>query len=183
MWYTPTMQLDRDYRPRRRGGWLGKLWPLLILFVVAVVLYETQPNWLVQRQVMPTPTPTLSIVTFMADAQASLSRGDYGAAIAAYTQVSRLQPENPEPLVIMARLQMINQDIPAAYAVARRAVDAAPENAAALTALARAEDWLGEFETALDRALDAFEIDPNNVETLAVPVSYTHLTLPTSDLV
>ena len=162
------MQLDRDYRPRRRGGWLGKLWPLLILFVVAVVLYETQPNWLVQRQVEPTPTPTLSIVTFMADAQASLSRGDYGAAIAAYTQVSRLQPENPEPLVIMARLQMINQDIPAAYAVARRAVDAAPENAAALTALARAEDWLGEFETALDRALDAFEIDPNNVETLAV---------------
>lgn len=162
------MQLDRDYRPRRRGGWLGKLWPLLILFVVAVVLYETQPNWLVQRQVLPTPTPTLSIVTFMADAQASLSRGDYGAAIAAYTQVSRMQPENPEPLVIMAQLHMINQDIPAAYAVARRAVDIAPENAAALTALARAEDWLGEFETALDRALDAFEIDPNNVETLAV---------------
>ena len=55
LWYTPTMQLDRDYRPRRRGGWLGKLWPLLILFVVAVVLYETQPNWLCLLYTSPSP--------------------------------------------------------------------------------------------------------------------------------
>jgi len=162
------MQLDRDYRPRRRGGWLGKLWPLFILFAVAVVLYETQPNWLVQRQALPTPTPTLSIVTFLADAQASLSRGDYAAAIAAYTQVSRLQPDDPEPLIIMARLHMINLDVAASYAMASRAVEIAPQNADALTALARAQDWLGEYEDALNRALDAYEIDPANVDTLAV---------------
>ena len=162
------MHLDRDYRPRRRGGWLGKLWPLFILFVVAVVLFEMQPNWLAPRQTLPTPTPTLSIVTFLADAQASLSRGDYGAAIAAYTQVARLQPENPEPLVIVSQLHMINQDIAAAHETASRAVTVAPQDAAALTALARAEDWLGNFEDALSHALDAYEIDPNNVETLAV---------------
>jgi len=168
LWYTAPMQLDRDYRPRRRGGWLGKLWPLLILFVVAVVLYETQPNWLVQRQALPTPTPTLSIVTFLADAQASLSRGDFGAAIAAYTQVSRLQPENPEPLIIMARLHMINQDIAAAHAAASRAVAIAPQNADAVAALARAEDWLGNYEDALNYGLDAYELDPNNVDALAI---------------
>jgi len=37
-----------------------------------------------------------------------------------------------------------------------------------VAALARAEDWLGQFDSALNHALDALEADPTNPETLAV---------------
>jgi tetratricopeptide (TPR) repeat protein len=68
----------------------------------------------------------------------------------------------------MSRLYMIEQDIAAAYDTAAEAVAIAPKNPDALNALARAEDWLGEFESALNHALDAYELDPQNLETLAV---------------
>ena len=163
------MYLDRDYRPRRRRkGFFGRFWPLLLLAVAAIVLYETRPNWLDPRPVLATPTPTLSVVAFMAEAEAALSRGDYTAALNAYAQMANLEPNNPDPLIAQAQLYMVEQNIAAAYQAAAKAVDLAPKNAAALTALSRAEDWLGQLETALNHALDALDLDPENVETLAV---------------
>jgi len=163
------MYLDREYQPRRRrSGFLGRFWPLLVLAALAIVFYQTRPSWLIPRAAMPTPTPTVSVVAYVAEAQNALARGDYAGAIAAYTKIADLEPGNPEPWITKSQLYMIEQDIPAAYESANQAVTYAPKSAAALTALARAEDWQGDYETALNRALDAYELEPQNVDTLAV---------------
>jgi len=121
------MYLDRDYQPRRRrGGFFGRLWPLVILIAVAIVFYFTRPSWLVPRVTMPTPTPTLSVVAFVADAQNALSRGDYAAALTAYEKIAALDVTNPEPWIAQSRLYMIEQDITTAYDKAAKAVELAP---------------------------------------------------------
>ncbi|MCB0022682.1 MAG: tetratricopeptide repeat protein [Caldilinea sp.] len=163
------MYLDRDYRPRRRRqGFFGRFWPLLLLVVVGIVLYETQPTWLVARPIEPTPTPTRSAVSFQAEAESALMRGDYSAALDAYEKMVQLEPNNPDPLVVKSRLYMIEGDVAAAHEVAVRAVELAPENPQALTVLARAEDWLGNYEEAVRHALDAYDLNADNAETLAV---------------
>ena len=163
------MYLDREYQPRRRRpSFFGRFWPLLLLVAVAIVFYQTRPNWLTPRVAMPTPTPTVSVVAYVADAQNALSRGDYAAALKAYATISKLEPGNPEPWVTMSRLHMIEQDINAAFTTATEAVKLDAKNPAALTALARAEDWQNNFESALNHALDALDLDPQNPETLAV---------------
>ncbi len=163
------MYLDREYQPRRRHrSFFGRFWPLIFLVALAIVFYQTRPSWLIPTVAMPTPTPTVNVVAYVAEAQNALSRGDYGAALGAYTKIAALEPGNPEPWITKSRLYMIEQDIQAAYDSAAEAVALDPKNAAALTALARAEDWLGAFEDAATHALDALDLEPQNVETLAV---------------
>ena len=163
------MYLDRDYQPRRRRkSFFGRFWPFTLLVALAIVFYQTRPSWLMPRTVMPTPTPTVNVVAYVAEAQNALSRGDYAAALAAYTKIADLEPGNPEPWITKSRLYMIEQDIPAAYSSAAKAVELAPQNAGALTALARAQDWQGTYEDAATHALDALDLEPENVETLAV---------------
>lgn len=163
------MYLDREYQPRRRRpSFFGRFWPLAVLVAVAIVFYQTRPNWLTPRTAIPTPTPTVSVVAYVADAQNALSRGDYAAALAAYTRIARLEPGNPEPRITMSRLHMIEQDIQAAYDTAAEAVKLDEKSPAALAALARAEDWLGDFESALNHGLDALDLDPQDPETMAV---------------
>lgn len=163
------MYLDYNYRPRRRrprGVW--RFWPLYLLIAVAVVLYETRPAWLFERPLEPTPTPTRSAVSFLAEAQTALLRGDYSGAIAAYEKVAALDPYNPEPYIVKSRLFLIEGNAKAAQEVAAKAVEVAPSDPEALAALARAEDWLGNYETAMRYALDAYELEPDNAETLAI---------------
>ncbi len=163
------MYLDRDYQPRRRRrSFFGRFWPLVLLVALAIVFYQTRPAWLAPRLAAPSPTPTVNIVAYVAEAQNALSRGDYAAALTAYAKIAALEPGNPEPWITQSRLHMIEQDIPAAYDAAAKAVELAPQNADALAALARAEDWLGDFDNALNHALDALDLDPQNVETMAV---------------
>ncbi len=163
------MYLERDYRPRRRRqGFLSRFWPLLLIVVVGIVLYETQPTWLVPQPIEVTPTPTRSAVSFLAEAESALVRGDYSAALVAYEKMVQLEPANPDPLIIKSRLYMIEGDVSSAHAVALRAVELAPENPEALTVLARAEDWLGNYEDAVRHALDAYDQKADSAETLAV---------------
>jgi tetratricopeptide (TPR) repeat protein len=163
------MYLDREYQPRRRRpGFFGRFWPLLLLGAVAILFYQTRPNWLAPRVTMPTPTPTVSVVAYVAEAQNALSRGDYAAALLAHQKIAAIEPANPEPWITMSRLLMIEQDVQGAFDAATRAVELDAKNPNALGALARAEDWLGDFESALNHALDAYELDPQNVETLAI---------------
>jgi tetratricopeptide (TPR) repeat protein len=163
------MYLDHDYRPRRRRqSGIGRFWPLFVLAAVAIILYETQPGWLVERSLEPTPTPTRSAASFLAEAQAALLRGDYTGAISAYERVASLDPQNPEPYVVKSRLFLIAGDVEAAHDVAVKAVELAPADPDALAALARAEDWLDNYEAAMSHALDAYELQPDNPETLAI---------------
>ncbi len=163
------MYLDHDYRPRRRRrNGIGRFWPLFVLAAVAIILYETQPGWLVERPIEATPTPTRSAASFLAEAEAALLRGDYSAAIAAYERVASIDPQNPEPYIVKSRLFLIDGNAQAAHDVATKAVELAPNDPNALAALARAEDWLGNYTRAMMYALDAYELQPDNPETLAI---------------
>ena len=162
------MQLDRTYKPRRRRRGFVRLWPLIVLVVVGIVLYEQRPSWLISQPLAPTPVPTRSAVSFLADAEIALKAGDIVRAIEAYNQVMRLEPDNPQPLADLSALYLVLQDLPKSLEMAERAVSLDPENPDALNALARAQDWHGEYEAALNSALDALEIDPQNATSLAI---------------
>lgn len=147
---------------------MWRFWPLYLTIAVAIILYEQRPQWLFRQQLLPTPTPTLAGVAFLADADAALRSGQYDAAIAALERVIAMEPENVDALIELARLELIFLDAPAALQYARRAHELAPQNPRVLTIYARTLDWAGEFEDALSFALDALEIEPDNATTLAV---------------
>jgi tetratricopeptide (TPR) repeat protein len=122
----------------------------------------------VETPLEPTPIPTRSGASYQADAEAALAVADYDGALAAYRQMSRLEPDNATPYVALSQLYLLLQDLTQAYEMAQEAVALAPDDPDALAALARAEDWRGDYEEAINHALDALEIDPEHVQTLAV---------------
>lgn len=166
--YNLAMQLNRDYRPRRRGKGLWRFWPIYLLIAVAIILYEQRPVWLIRQGMLPTPTPTVAAVAFLADAESALREGRFDEAIAALTRVVELEPDNADALIQLSRLSLMFLDAPAALRHARAAYEIDPDNPEALNTLARALDWAGEFVDALDAALDAQEVEPDNATTLAV---------------
>jgi tetratricopeptide (TPR) repeat protein len=161
------MYLDRDYKPRRRKSrW--RFWPLILMAVLAIHFYNRPPEWINTTPLQPTPTPTRSAISWLAEAQRYEQSGDWTRAIATYQVAESLEPDNPDPLVAQSRLLVLLDDIPQAVQLARRAVDLAPEDADALNALARALDWQGEYDDAVDFALEAYLIEPSNADTLAI---------------
>jgi tetratricopeptide (TPR) repeat protein len=162
------MYLDRSYRPKRRRSKWRFLWLLVILAVVAIVLYEQQPVWLVPSNLQPTPIPTRGALSYLADAQSDLAGGDYAAAIGSYRQMIRLEPNDATAYTRLSELYLLLEDFERSYENAQQAVALEPENPEALTALARIQDWRDEYDDAINNALDSQEIDPENATTLAV---------------
>jgi tetratricopeptide (TPR) repeat protein len=162
------MYLDRSYRPRRRNRGIMRFWPLMLLGIIGIILYEQQPAWLVPQLPQPTVVPTRSAVSFLADADIAYRSGDVDGAIAAYEQVMRLEPNNPKPLAALSAIYLILRNLDYSYDLAQRAVDLAPNDVDALNALARIEDWRGDYEASINHALDSLEIDPQNATTLAI---------------
>ncbi len=167
--YNGGMYLDRTYRPRRRRrGGIMRFWPLMVLAIVAIILYEQQPAWIVARMPEPTVIPTRSAVSFLADASIAYRSGNIAGAIAAYEQVIRLEPANPKPLAALSALYLILQDLDKSHALAQQALAIAPRDVEALNAAARIANWRGDNEIAIQHAFDAQEIEPQNATTLAI---------------
>jgi tetratricopeptide (TPR) repeat protein len=170
----PPMYLNRDYKPRRRSKGAWRLWPLYLLILVAILVYEqwdgrdSEGSWLFQSMRGPTPTATLGAVNFLADAQTAQITGDFDGSLEALARVVALDPSNADAFIELSRLHLIFQDIPKALEEAQRAFELAPDDPEALNTLARALDWSGDYEQALDRALDSLDIDAENATTLAV---------------
>lgn len=162
------MYLDRTYHPRRRNRGVGRFWPLIVLAVLGVILYEEQPTWLIPQEVTPIPTPTRSAVFYQAEAEGAIRSGRFDDAFAAYEEMSRLEPTNPDPLVARSALYIIFRDVDQALRMAQRAVSVAPEDADALVARARALNWSNDNDNAIIDALDALDIDPENATAFAV---------------
>ncbi len=162
------MYLDRTYRPRRRNRGFGRFWPLIVLAIVAVILYEEQPTWLIPQEVTPIPTPTRSAVFYQAEAEGAIRSGRYDDAFAAYEEMSRLEPTNPDPLVARSALYIIFRNVDQALRMAQQAVSVAPDDADALVARARALNWSNDNDNAIIDALDALDIDPKNATAFAV---------------
>lgn len=162
------MYLNREYRPRRRSKGFWRFWPLYLLIVVGIILYEQRPTWLFDPRLGPTPIPTPGAIAFLADAQTALRAGQYDAAVAALRQVVQLDPNNADAQIELSRLHLIFQDVPLALEEGERAVRLAPDNPEALNTLARALNWSNRNAEAIDYALDALDIDSANATTLAV---------------
>jgi len=162
------MYLDRTYRPRRRNRGISRYWPLIIVVILGVILYEEQPTWLIPQEVTPTFTPTRSAVFYQAEAEAAIRNGRYDDAFVANKETNRLEAENPAPLVALSELYIVFRNIDEALRVAQEAVTVAPDNADALVARARALNWLEDNDNAVIDALDALDIDPDHATAYAV---------------
>jgi tetratricopeptide (TPR) repeat protein len=168
------MQINRDYyRPirRRRRGFFVRFWPLLALLALAIIFYETRPQWLFTQSLDPTPTPTVAALTYLSAANDAVRNGKFEAALAAYQQVALLEPQNPRPLIELSRLYLILeglQTLSRSYDYAQRAVKLSPKDPDALNALARVLDWQGKFDEAASYAFDSLDFAPDNATTLAV---------------
>ncbi|MEZ4870409.1 MAG: tetratricopeptide repeat protein [Caldilineaceae bacterium] len=162
------MYLDRTYRPRRRRRGLGRFWPLILLAVIAVILYEEQPRWLVPQEPEITPTPTPNAVFFQMLAENALRLNQYDDAFRAFGQMTRLEPQNPQPFIAQSEIRLMFREVDEALRLAQRAVAVAPKNPDALVARARALNWKEENDDAINDALDALDIDPEHAKAYAV---------------
>ncbi|MCB0113305.1 MAG: tetratricopeptide repeat protein [Caldilineaceae bacterium] len=161
------MYLDRTYKPRRRRSF-GWLWWLVVIGFFGYYLYVRQPDWLVQQPLQPTPTPTRSAVSWLAEAELHLARGEFPLAIQSYQQIARLEPDNADPWVAQGQLYLMDRRLSQATELARRAVEVDPEDVDALALYARVLDWNGDYETAINFAFDALDLQPDHAATLAV---------------
>lgn len=162
------MYLDRTYRPRRQRRGMARFWPLVLLAALGIILYEQQPSWLAPGHGEPTPIPTRSAISFLADADIAYRSGKIADAITAYERVMELEPANPKPLAELSSIYLILQDFDRSRVLAEQAVALAPKDPQSLNALARILDWQGEYEDALNYAMDALEIEPENATSLAI---------------
>ena len=105
------MYLDRSYRPKRRRSKWRFLWVLVFVAVVAIILYEQQPAWLVPSNLQPTPVPTRGALSYLADAQKELGEGEYAEAIESYRQMIRLEPNDATAYTRLSELYLLLEDL------------------------------------------------------------------------
>jgi len=154
-------------RPRRRSPRLILLLLLLIVLGAGFDYYvwAYQPQW--ARPFEPTPTPTRSAQSYVAEAEAYYGEGRLDEAIAAYQQVVTINPNDTAARIRLAHLLILRQRSAEAVEQAQAAVLLDPSNPQALAALCRALDWEGQYADAFDACECAIELDPNYAEAYA----------------
>lgn len=163
------MQIDRRYRGRRRRS----PWPIIALLVVillpGIYLLATRTRFFENpfNPLQPTPTPTRSAVSYLAEAEDYYKAGLLAAAAEGYQRVAQLEPQNDEALNRLAWLWILRGHPERAVEVAGEAVEI-NENASNLAMLALALDWNGQYDEAIKVGLKAVDRDPLSAEAHAV---------------
>ncbi len=145
------------------------LWLGIIMVLLGISLYNRRDMFQGAAgtlQLDPTPTP--NVIGWLAEARVYESQGRIRDALALYARVSALEQDDPETLVIQSRLHLLLDNVPQALEAAQAAVARDPEYVPGLNALARALDWAGEYEEAVDVAVEALTQEPDNSDTLAI---------------
>ena len=159
----------RSVRYTRRRRRRFPLWTLGPLVLVGVLLWNQRGQLLQQgTALLPEPTPTPSAVNALAQARVNESQGDLLEAVMYYGQVAAIETWNPQPLVDQSRLYILLNQVSRALAAAEEAVRRDDRHVDSLNALARALDWSGEYEEAVNTAVDALVLSPDNSRTLAI---------------
>src|SRR5262249_48262563 len=124
----------------------------------------------------PVPPPETA-ADLAARGDAALRDGQWQAALDAYAEASRLEPDLPAPHVHAAQALVFAHRYPEAIARAEQAVALAPRSSEAHAVLALAYNWNGDTVRALAEARRAAQLDPQNgvapayvAEALAHPV-------------
>jgi tetratricopeptide (TPR) repeat protein len=162
------MYIDRRYRGRRRRSFWPII-PLVILLAVGLYLLGTRTRFFENpfNPLMPTPTPTRTALSYLAEAEDYYSEGQLANALRAYEQAAKLEPENDEAFRQQAWLLIQLGHPSRAIAPAQEAV-AVKEDAQNLSILAMALDWSGQYDEAIKVALQAVDSDPLSPEAHAM---------------
>ncbi len=186
------MQLKGDRMPFGGAGKGSR--PVRILVLVGLIaggilLTRLVEAGRVEPLFLPTPTPTRTSLSHKEEAAAHFAAGDLERSIEAYGEAVRLQPDNPELLAELARVQTYSSALIAtsegekdrlqeAKASIDQAIEVDPDNAYAWAIRTLVYDWLaspeddpatkGEyFRIAQGSADQALFLDPNNSLALA----------------
>ena len=126
------------YDRSRRKSSPRRVLLLLILVGVGVLLIANQNA--LREQVIPAPTPTATRTakSYIVEAESLAQTGNLKAAANAYVQAASLEPENVAVLTTLARIMALTDRTAEAVKWAERAVQAAPQSAAAQAALGMA---------------------------------------------
>ena len=138
---------------------------------------------------LPTPTPTRTSVSHKEEAAAHFAAGDLEQSIQAYGEAVRLQPDDPELLAELARVQTYssaliataegeNDRLQEAKVSIDQAIEVDPDNSYAWAIRTLVYDWLASLEQDLPAKGENFRIaqgsadqalflDPNNSLALA----------------
>jgi tetratricopeptide (TPR) repeat protein len=154
-------------KPQRRSPRLTLLLLILIAAAASFVYYlgAYQPRW--SQPFEPTPTPTRTPQSYIAEAEAYYGQGQLDEAIAAYEQAVRINPDDVMSHVRLAHLLVLRERSVEALLQAQQAVLQEPSNPQGLGALCRALDWEGQYGQAFDACECAIELDPNYAEAYA----------------
>jgi tetratricopeptide (TPR) repeat protein len=163
------MYIDRRYRGRRRRS----PWPIIALLAIILVpgiyLLATRTHFFENpfNPLQPTPTPTRSAVSYLAEAEDNYKAGLLTTAAEGYQRVTELEPQNDEAFNRLAWLWILRGRPERAVEIARKAVELNP-SAPNLTMLAMALDWDNQYDEAIEIALRAVDKDPLSADAHAV---------------
>ncbi|HEY3343819.1 MAG TPA: tetratricopeptide repeat protein [Anaerolineaceae bacterium] len=138
----------------------------------------------------PTPTPTRTVRSFQTEADTYFKVGDLEKAIASYQEVIRQNPNNPDLLAQLARIEVYSSEMLAtdqekldrlndALKTVNQALQIENDSSQAHAVKAFVLDWLASnalvaqaaknqnLEDAFNEATHATTLDPNNAEALA----------------
>ncbi len=175
------MQIDRRYRSKYRRRSRAPL-ALLLLAVAGALVYALVATGIVtvqqkgshisiqphnpMRPAGPTPAPTRSAISYLAEAEDLYKAGKLSKAAQAYARAAELEPGNDEAYQWQAWLAILSGRPADAVKLARKAVEIKP-SAMNLGVLADALDWTDQYDEAIDTALRATDADPLSPEAHA----------------
>jgi tetratricopeptide (TPR) repeat protein len=166
------------YYERRRRSSPRRILLLLIFVGIGIFLIANQNELRQQVIPLPTPTATRTAKSYVVEAESMAQTGNLKEAAKAYIQAISLEPDNVDVLTTLARIMALTDRTADAVKWAERAVQAAPQSAAAQAVLAMALDFQSgalalqgrdaesnkTLQQALDTAKSAVALDPNYPE-------------------
>ncbi|MFZ5912240.1 MAG: tetratricopeptide repeat protein [Chloroflexota bacterium] len=137
---------------RKRGTNIYRLFFLVVMILGGVWFLRLLQQGEVKSPFQPTPTPTRTIDSFVLEGDSHFTAGDMDAAILAYQQGARVDPNNAEVWAKLARIQtyssaLLTTDdaqrarLGEALESATRATEVAPDDSLAHAIRAFALDW------------------------------------------
>ena len=102
---------DRNiFRPRSRNNAI-RIYFLVFLIVIVAFVYREVLAGEIQKPFLPTPTPTRTANSFAFEGETNFKAGKLDAAITAYQEATRLEPNNSEIWAELARIQSYSSNL------------------------------------------------------------------------